>query len=321
MGKYAADQRDEEMPMHTEPRSEHQWLRQFLGEWHYESRCTVEAGQPPVSLQGMESVSSLGDLWLLFEGRGEMPGGGLASTLRTLGYDPMRERFVGTWVGSMMTHLWTHEGSLDAERHRLILDTEGPSSSGDGALTRERDILEFKSADHRVLTVQRLEADGQWRPFMTVDYRRDSHTVALERIFDAPRERVFAAWTEPELMRQWSMPRGLSIDEGTGEFHSGGIWRGRMRSPDGKESGLGGVYGEIAPLSRLSFTHAWDREDGGPGTETRVTISLEPCRARTLFRFREEGFTSRDLRDFQASGWSECFGRLAELLALEPHHS
>jgi len=77
-------------------------------------------------------VRSLGGLWILAEGRGEMPGGAPATMLMTLGYDPAKNRFVGTWVGSMMTHLWVYQGWLnetgrgmsvnlkEAARQRLI---------------------------------------------------------------------------------------------------------------------------------------------------------------------------------------------------------
>ena len=61
-----------------------------------------------------------------------MPGGGPATTLMTLGYDPEKKRFVGTWIGSMMTHLWIYDGALDAAGKVLTLDAEGPSFAGDG---------------------------------------------------------------------------------------------------------------------------------------------------------------------------------------------
>ena len=52
--------------------------------------------------------------------------------LMTLGYDPAKKRFVGTWVGSMMAHLWVYEGSMDAEEKVLTLSAEGPSCMEEG---------------------------------------------------------------------------------------------------------------------------------------------------------------------------------------------
>jgi hypothetical protein len=96
--------------MKTEPQKEHQWLQKLVGEWTYECKASMEPGKPPEKLEGSESVRSLGGLWVVCEDRGGMPGAGMATTLMTLGYDPQKKQYVGTWVGSMMTYLldlWT----------------------------------------------------------------------------------------------------------------------------------------------------------------------------------------------------------------------
>src|SRR5262249_23859366 len=97
-------QGDHVMEMAT-PQREHKWLQRFVGEWTSETEMSMEAGKPPEKCYGTDSVRSLGGLWILAEGHGDMPGCGPVSMLLTLGYDPQRKRFVGTWIGSMMTHL------------------------------------------------------------------------------------------------------------------------------------------------------------------------------------------------------------------------
>jgi hypothetical protein len=157
----------------AEPQKEHQWLQKFVGEWTAEGEAPMEPGKPPTKWKSAETVRSIGGLWVVCEGRGEMPGGGGASTtIMTLGYDPQKKRYAGTWVGSMMTHLWVYEGSVDAAGKVLTLDTVGPSFSGDGTMTKYQDVMTFKSDDHRVLTARVLGADGKWTEMMTVDYRR-----------------------------------------------------------------------------------------------------------------------------------------------------
>ena len=158
--------------MKVEPQKEHEWLQKLVGEWTYESECSIESGKPPEKFSGSETVRSLGGLWILCEGRGEMPGGGLATTLMTLGYDPKKKQYVGTWVGSIMTHLWIYEGSLDAEKKVLTLSAEGPNCMAEGKMANFRDVIEVKSPDHRVLTPHMLGDDGEWRPLMTATYRR-----------------------------------------------------------------------------------------------------------------------------------------------------
>ena len=66
--------------------------------------------------------------------------------------DPKAKRFKGTWVGSMITHLWVYDGTLDAARKVLTLTAEGPSFTGDGTTSKYRDVAEIKSRDHRTLT-------------------------------------------------------------------------------------------------------------------------------------------------------------------------
>jgi uncharacterized protein DUF1579 len=72
----------------------------------------------------------------------------------------------------MMTHLWVYEGELDADERVLTLNAEGPSMASEGKMTQYKDVIEFKSDDHRVLTSHMLRDDGNWQQFMTANYRR-----------------------------------------------------------------------------------------------------------------------------------------------------
>jgi Protein of unknown function (DUF1579) len=162
----------EKQVMQTEPQKEHQWLQKLVGEWTYETEVTMGQDQPPEKATGTESVRSLGGFWVLAEGQGEMPCGGVATTIMTLGYDPQKQRYIGTWVGSMMSYLWLYDGELDASKNVLTLNSDGPSMAGEGKMAKYRDAIEFKSEDHRVMTSHVLGDDGQWHQFMTVNYRR-----------------------------------------------------------------------------------------------------------------------------------------------------
>lgn len=159
-------------PMFASPQKEHTWLQQLLGNWTFESECPGEPGQPAEKHRGTETVKSLGDLWIVGEGQGEMPGGGTSQMMITLGFDPKRNRFVGTWVGSMMTHLWVYEGELDASGRVLTLNSEGPSFTSPDKTAKYQDIIEIKSADYRTLSSRTLGEDGKWTHFMTAHYRR-----------------------------------------------------------------------------------------------------------------------------------------------------
>jgi len=101
-----------------------------------------------------------------------MPGGGPQTSVMTLGYDKQKKRFVGTWIGSMMSYMWTYDGELDAVERVLTLNSEGPSMSDDGTMSSYQDVIEIKSNDHRTLTGRVRNKDGTWQQFMTIDYRR-----------------------------------------------------------------------------------------------------------------------------------------------------
>ncbi|WP_280151211.1 DUF1579 domain-containing protein [Piscinibacter sp. XHJ-5] len=155
-----------------EPQAEHQWLHRMVGEWTGEGEAAMEPGKPPVKWKTFERVRSIAGLWVLAEGEGEMPEGGRATTLMTLGYDPQKKRFVGSFIGSMMANLWLYDGALDASGKVLTLDSEGPSFNGDGTLAKYQDVIEFVSDAHRLMRSRVLGTDGRWNEFMMLSYRR-----------------------------------------------------------------------------------------------------------------------------------------------------
>lgn len=155
-----------------EPQKEHRWLHRLVGEWTFETEMSMGPDQPPIKSHGRETVRSLGGLWTIAEGVGEVPGGGTHQSIMTLGFDPQTQRFVGTFIASVITHLWPYNGTLDASEKVLTLDSEGPGFAGDGTMSKYQDIIEFVSDDHRTLSSQVLGPDGFWIPFIKAHYRR-----------------------------------------------------------------------------------------------------------------------------------------------------
>ena len=163
-------QKDEMMKV--EPQKEHAWLRKLVGEWTFEGDCAMGPDQPRATFTGTESVRALGEIWILGEGNGEMPGGGDSTTQLTLGFNPETKRFVGTWIGSMMTHMWIYDGWLDDAERVLTLESEGPNMLEPGKTARYRDVVEIVDDDHRTLRGQAEGPDGAWHEFMTSRYSR-----------------------------------------------------------------------------------------------------------------------------------------------------
>ncbi|HYW14151.1 MAG TPA: DUF1579 domain-containing protein [Longimicrobium sp.] len=157
--------------MQAEAQAEHHWLQRLAGEWSwtYEADMESGSGEPPVRETGTESVRSLGGVWVVCEGHSD---DGTSNTIMTVGYDPEKKRFTGTYVGSMMTFLWVYDGELEPGDTRLALYSDGPSFTEPGKMARYRDTIEIISDDERVMTSHFQKADGEWHGFMTTRYRR-----------------------------------------------------------------------------------------------------------------------------------------------------
>jgi hypothetical protein len=161
----------QEAPKLPAPQKEHEWLKLLVGEWESESECIAEPGKPPVKAKGTESARSLGGFWVLGEGKSEM-GGMKFSNVLTIGYDPEKKKYVGTWVDSLTSVLWKYEGTVDATGKILTLETEGPCPMAPGKISKFKEVIEFKTPDHKVFTSSMQGDDGKWVTFVTVNSKR-----------------------------------------------------------------------------------------------------------------------------------------------------
>jgi uncharacterized protein YndB with AHSA1/START domain len=140
--------------------------------------------------------------------------------------------------------------------------------------------------------------------------------LVLERIFNAPRSLVFKAWTEPERMVHWFGPRGFASTILKADFRPGGAYRFHMRSPDGVDHWLQGIYREIVEPERLVSTYAWaDAEGKATRPETLLTVTFGEHGNKTKLTLHQAVFESVTARDLHSGGWSSSLERLAEYLA------
>jgi hypothetical protein len=156
--------------MKLEILKEHRWLGQLAGDWTVETDAP-ESGETIPAWQ--MTARSLDGAWLVAESTGEMPGGaGTGTTIITLGYDPAKGHFVGTFVGSMMSHLWVYKGTLDAAEKVLTLEAEGPDFEVPGKTRLYRDIITIVDADTYGFNGEMQADDGSWSTIMESRYRR-----------------------------------------------------------------------------------------------------------------------------------------------------
>jgi uncharacterized protein YndB with AHSA1/START domain len=140
--------------------------------------------------------------------------------------------------------------------------------------------------------------------------------IHIERVFDAPRDKVFAAFTNPELIPEWWGPRGTTTIVDEMDVRPGGSWRFVGRGADGSETAFRGTYREITAPERIVQTFEWEGLPGHVSVETAVFEDLgDRTRlvATSLFHTSEE----RDgmLHSGMEGGMNETYDRLDEVLA------
>lgn len=145
-------------------------------------------------------------------------------------------------------------------------------------------------------------------------------TLHMQRVFDAPRELVWRAWTNPEVVVLWLGPVEWPAVKVSQDLRVGGAWRACLRSPEtGADLWQGGIYREIVPPERLVFTFKWDEShEDGPPVDTVVTIVFsETADGRTRMDFTHEGLKSEQSLTGHKHGWTSTFDRFDAYLAMQ----
>ena len=137
-------------------------------------------------------------------------------------------------------------------------------------------------------------------------------TLVLTRVFPAPAERIYAAWTNPEMLRQWFCPDSeMIVPVAEVDAQAGGNYRIVMQNKDGGTHSPSGTYEEVVPNKRLVFSWKWADSE----VVTRVTIDLnEMSENETEMTLTHEGFPDSDMRDKHNGGWTGCLDSLQRFL-------
>jgi uncharacterized protein YndB with AHSA1/START domain len=146
----------------------------------------------------------------------------------------------------------------------------------------------------------------------------EERELVLTRVFDAPRELVFKAWTDPKQVAQWWGPNGFTNPVCDLDVRPGGAIRIHMRGPDGTVYPMTGVYNEVVEPERLVFTSAALDADGNPMFEvlTTVTFAEQGGKTKQIMRARVIKSTAEAapyIKGMEA-GWTQSLERLAESL-------
>jgi uncharacterized protein YndB with AHSA1/START domain len=164
----------------------------------------------------------------------------------------------------------------------------------------------------------------------TIEPTQIKHELNITRIFDAPRELVWKAWTDPEMGKHWKGPRGFQTTEFVTPSEPGSPWRLAMEGhiPGTQQTAYlrqGGTTLELDPPRLLVFTFAWDDRSsvGLPPShyqENIVTVRLEELGSKTVMHFTQTPFATESERDGHTGGWNSSFDRLAEFVRTLANH-
>jgi len=140
--------------------------------------------------------------------------------------------------------------------------------------------------------------------------------VECRRTYAAPAERIFRAFTDPEVIERWWSPDPrIAVDVLEWTPVSGARWRFAYRFPDGDVIRVGGEFLDVEPDRRLAFTWTWEPPDPHAGIKTLVDVTLEERAGATMVHVRHRRFPTRESRDRHDAGWNATLDRLEGALA------
>ena len=136
-------------------------------------------------------------------------------------------------------------------------------------------------------------------------------SLTIKRHLNAPPAKVYAAWTDPQMIARWFGPAGVESVEAKTDLRIGGRYHIIMHVP-GDRHDVMGVYREMVPNEKLVFTWAWKST---PERESLVTVTLKPDGAGTLLTLLHEQFFDADACDRHQQGWAGAIDKLEKMFA------
>ena len=137
-------------------------------------------------------------------------------------------------------------------------------------------------------------------------------SLTLTRRLNAPAEKVYAAWTDPEKIVKWFGPDSGPVTRAETDLRVGGHYTIAFNTENGERHQVGGVYREVVPNEKLVFTWAWHTTQE---RESLVTITVKPDGAGSILTLLHEKFFDEAARDGHKRGWSGSLDKLEKLFS------
>jgi uncharacterized protein YndB with AHSA1/START domain len=138
--------------------------------------------------------------------------------------------------------------------------------------------------------------------------------IVLRRTYRAPRQRVFDAWTTPQLAAKFLGPGDVTVPEVEMDVRQGGTYRIVMLMPDGERYIAGGTYREVLAPERLSMTWRWEEDNPADEYDSLLSLEFNEVAGGTELVLTHEQLQSVESRDKHADGWGKILEELAGAL-------
>lgn len=147
-----------------------------------------------------------------------------------------------------------------------------------------------------------------------IDQTTQPTTLVMRHVFDASQERVFEAWSSPEILREFIGPGDMRARV-EADVRTGGAYRITMLMAQDKEWSVQGVYREVAPTDRIVCSWAWEEDDAADVQETVLTLEFYARGEGTELVLTHENFRDTAQRDRHHNGWDGVMSKLEAVLA------
>jgi uncharacterized protein YndB with AHSA1/START domain len=140
--------------------------------------------------------------------------------------------------------------------------------------------------------------------------------LEIKRVVNAPRDRVYAAWTDPAQLKQWFGPENVQTRDIIADARVGGEFRWDLINPEGEEMTMRGEYRELVPGKKVVFTWQWQDDEDWKECVSIVTVELSDRDGGTEVRLIHEQLPSAESRDRHSEGWNSVLEKLEKFLIM-----
>lgn len=143
----------------------------------------------------------------------------------------------------------------------------------------------------------------------------DKLSLQVKRLIKAPRDRVYAAWTDPAQLMEWFGPEGVQTRGLMADARVGGAFRWEVTSPEGEKMTMLGEFRELQPDRKIAFTWQWQDDEDWKNYTSIVTVELDDAEGGTEVRLTHERLPSEESRDGHARGWTSVLDKLEKFFS------